>query len=529
MQEYLYEFFILSMRCSLIGLPLALLFHYKPLWIPSKTIAFLWTLLFLRMWIPFTTLLPILPPDSISVGSIPVLDELFLETSKANVPERVSSLNSSNLESLPPLEENALYPISKPQIKTAQILIGIWFVGAIGFFISFAINLLRIQFTIRNSAPIKPGKALRLFEECKLRIGVDKAVMLLVSSRNLPTGVYGAFSPNVIISQKSLDRLAPEVLEFVFFHELSHVKRRDSLVNALVLPLCYLNWFNPLIWLWYRYFRDSIELACDELALQGPQAPDPAEYGLFLLDMHKLDPGVRKETVGSVGLFGSRNKTKLKRRITTISQFTQERRFGAGLSIAALGILGLVLATSHAQQTNEAIDLRPLPEGWFQTGSPELKSDYTLGIDANAEWVDPRSGYIKYTGTAETVEGFSTLMQSASPTEYLGKRVRFSAYIQSRNVSEKAWLWARTDVSNGRGTFDNCYDRALSGSKDWTLFEIVLDVPEDAFKMSYGLGLTGKGEAWMNGFTIEVVDNTVPSTDMHLTNKTPPQNLDFGD
>ena len=60
-------------------------------------------------------------------------------------------------------------------------------------------------------------------------------------------------------------------------------------------------------------------------------------------------------------------------------------------------------------------------------------------------------------------------------------------------------------------------------------YEIVLDVPEQADQISFGLLLTGKGQVWMDDLKFEVVGKDVPTTDGGLNQRIPkePTNLDF--
>jgi len=78
--------------------------------------------------------------------------------------------------------------------------------------------------------------------------------------------------------------------------------------------------------------------------------------------------------------------------------------------------------------------------------------------------------------------------------------------------------------------FDNMQDRAIKGTTDWRLYEVVLDVPEDATGIASGILLTGAGEVWLNGARFEVVGPDVAVTGSKNA-KTPdkPVNLDFAE
>jgi len=166
----------------------------------------------------------------------------------------------------------------------------------------------------------------------------------------------------------------------------------------------------------------------------------------------------------------------------------------------------------------------PAP-GWIAAGS--YPKDYDMGIDFTTVHSGKASGYMKCQ-VAES-QGFGTLMQTFRGSEYLGKRVRLSAYVKSEQVEEWAGLWMRVDGSNKPLSFDNMQNRSIQGTTDWQRYEVVLDVPESSVAIAFGVLLAGKGQVWMDDFQFEVVGSEVPTTDIPLDQHihTSPQNLSF--
>ena len=54
--------------------------------------------------------------------------------------------------------------------------------------------------------------------------------------------------------------------------------------------------------------------------------------------------------------------------------------------------------------------------------------------------------------------------------------------------------------------------RAIKGTTDWTRYEIVLDVPDEAQRLAFGILLAGGGQVWMDDLKFEVVPTTVKTT-----------------
>jgi len=89
----------------------------------------------------------------------------------------------------------------------------------------------------------------------------------------------------------------------------------------------------------------------------------------------------------------------------------------------------------------------------------------------------------------------------------LGKRVRYSGYIRTENITRGyAGLWWRVDGKTGVLAFDNMGSRGVTGTKDWERYSITLPVAKDATNINFGAILTGDGAAWFDGLKVELDD-----------------------
>ena len=162
------------------------------------------------------------------------------------------------------------------------------------------------------------------------------------------------------------------------------------------------------------------------------------------------------------------------------------------------------------------------PKGWFKAGSAPEK--YDMGVDAGAGRNGKNAATIK--STARRIWGFGTLMQSCDATKYLGKRVKMSGYMKSEDVDKSAGFWFRVDGPNKKRSlsFDNMYDRPVTGTTGWKKYEIVLDVPDSATQLAYGALISGTGQIWFENLEFEVVSESIPQTGRK---RDEPQNLNF--
>jgi len=183
----------------------------------------------------------------------------------------------------------------------------------------------------------------------------------------------------------------------------------------------------------------------------------------------------------------------------------------------AFGIILCVVLAPFATAAAE------LPAGWIRAGSHP--AEYDMGVDTATRRAGGKaSGFIK--ARAGELHGFGTLMQMTDPGEFRGRRVRLSGYVKSENVrSGWAGMWLRIDGKTPGEMlgFDNMQSRPIRGTTDWTRYEIVLDVPNEAAALAFGVLLAGDGQVWLDDLAFEIVPSTVKTTGMGRS----PQNLDF--
>jgi hypothetical protein len=166
------------------------------------------------------------------------------------------------------------------------------------------------------------------------------------------------------------------------------------------------------------------------------------------------------------------------------------------------------------------------PKGWFPAGSHP--KDYEMTIDRKVTHGGKASASLQSIAAAPA--GFGTLMQSFKADAHRGQRVRMSGFVRAKGVADWAGLWMRVDgTKNEMLSFDNMQERAVKGTSDWRKYEIVLDVPDAAEQIAFGVLLTGKGQLWLDDLKFEVVGKDVPTTGGPPKQRAPqgPKNLDF--
>ena len=164
-------------------------------------------------------------------------------------------------------------------------------------------------------------------------------------------------------------------------------------------------------------------------------------------------------------------------------------------------LLGLTLAMSQAIVVAGS---QPSITGWYLTGN--TKDSYLASLAASFAYDGFGSAYL---ASAEDVAGsnFGTLVQWIDARPFHGKRLKFSAYLMTADVTTGAALWMRIDGDDGQVlAFDNMSHRSsIRGDQAWSRHEVILDVPPNSMRIAYGVLLKGTGELWIDSVSIKTV------------------------
>lgn len=165
-------------------------------------------------------------------------------------------------------------------------------------------------------------------------------------------------------------------------------------------------------------------------------------------------------------------------------------------------------ATSVADQ-NKTVTVR-LPDGFIGNS---MENAYVVYSDS----IEKHNGRNVFTIKAIKPVEFATIVSNVRPEKSIGQRIKYTAWVRSKDVANWAGLWLRIDpadpVKSPNLGFDNMSNRPIKGTTEWTRHEIVLDVPEGAANIVYGALLDGNGQIWVDSMDIQITDKHTPRTD----------------
>jgi beta-lactamase regulating signal transducer with metallopeptidase domain len=352
----------------------------------------------------------------------------------------------------------------------------------------------------------------------------DRTDVELMSTISLSGPATLSWPSPLVLLPADLENEEPNEMAAVFCHELAHVSRNDFIWNVVTEILGVALFYHPAFHWMRRRIQETRELACDDMAAEVLSGRHLYARNLLSLTQKMLTAAAIPQPGCALGIFEGE---VLERRIMNLLKKPSQHPRLRAVSSAVFGCC-LVFATCALSasfglklvQAQSAAPANHAPSGWFLAGSKP--ANYQTGVDHAVVENGQPSAFLK--SAVPTTDGFGTLMQSISANEYAGKRVRLRAWVRSQDVADWAGVWMRVDKGSTSVAFDNMQNRPIKGDQSWETCDVVLDVPQNATGISFGVLLSKTGEVWMSDLTFEIVGNEVPTTNLTPNQAAPPPN-----
>ena len=125
------------------------------------------------------------------------------------------------------------------------------------------IRLMLAQRAIKHYQICNNERLNSTYTKCAAATTLKNVPTLYLGTLDNPICVTGVICPVIIMNERIIEQLTDNELSAVFFHELTHVKRKHALLERLYDYVCILNWMNPLSWIAKRNFSLHCETDCD--------------------------------------------------------------------------------------------------------------------------------------------------------------------------------------------------------------------------------------------------------------------------
>ena len=92
---------------------------------------------------------------------------------------------------------------------------------------------------------------------------------------------YGVIRPVILLP--SGQTISDEEMHIVLLHEWNHIRHFDALWQWVLVIICSIHWFNPLVWIMFALCRQDMELYCDYAVVQAMDAKERSAYAYLLI------------------------------------------------------------------------------------------------------------------------------------------------------------------------------------------------------------------------------------------------------
>lgn len=301
----------------------------------------LWLLVLVKLVLPTSLSLPWistgywLPVSPATAVQAPLADQWRVAYGSA-APESAAGMTAT------PIELTASATAWRP----AGMLFAGWLAGmaALGGYV--ARQGWRARRLVRAARPACAEVEQRL-EACRRQTGLRRSVGVRLSPSIGSPAVCGLVRPVILLPADLPDQLAPEALDAVLLHELTHLRRGDGWWHWLQTILQVGYWWHPLVWFANAHIRRLREQAVDEqvMALLGRAG---GVYAETLVQVARLASARPASALGMVGILESPSalKERVQRLLAHSPTGTGRLGFVNLLAIAAAGCVLLPMAGS---------------------------------------------------------------------------------------------------------------------------------------------------------------------------------------
>lgn len=327
MSGFIVSLTVLSVMFSVIG-SAAVLFRRRFLAGREGLMYPLWIFILAISVVPLRFDLPSIS-DTVSTGIAVVQTD---EESQNDNDTLVTSRHVMSIErgkmSFTARAGRALAILASKAETLSTVMFIIWLTGAAT---RFAITLSDCQQAEKllfiSSYDYKSNRMMRLLEECKADIGVKRRVRLRMLDSEIICSpcTTGCIRPVLYLEPgcKALDDMQ---LKCILAHELTHIKRCDTLLKLFTLFVSSVHWLNPVTKVVQKYVWEDCELACDYYVIRAYGNRISGIYMSAILDFAERF-SAQNRLIGAVGFSGgfffakSANAVFLKKRYANMKNY----------------------------------------------------------------------------------------------------------------------------------------------------------------------------------------------------------------
>ncbi|MBC5996550.1 M56 family metallopeptidase [Romboutsia ilealis] len=201
---------------------------------------------------------------------------IFISSIEVYLPFEVLNKRNNTLRSIAYISEN-----NGNIDDFFNLIFYIWIIGTVCVITNSIYKQIMFYKKMKNiKYKVEDENIIKILEKEKKNLKVKRNIDIFKVNGLSSPALIGFINNKIIIPNKDYNQ---EELKWILRHELIHFKRKDNLLKLLLIIASAIHWFNPLVKILNKYFKEQCELSCDEKVVEKFSVEEAKNYALVLV------------------------------------------------------------------------------------------------------------------------------------------------------------------------------------------------------------------------------------------------------
>ena len=201
---------------------------------------------------------------------------IFISSIEVYLPFEVLNKRNNTLRSIAYISEN-----NGNIDDFFNLIFYIWIIGTVCVITNSIYKQIIFYKKMKNiKYKVEDENIIKILEKEKKNLKVKRNIDIFKVNGLSSPALIGFINNKIIIPNKDYNQ---EELKWILRHELIHFKRKDNLLKLLLIIASAIHWFNPLVKILNKYFKEQCELSCDEKVVEKFSVEEAKNYALVLV------------------------------------------------------------------------------------------------------------------------------------------------------------------------------------------------------------------------------------------------------
>ena len=241
------------------------------------------------------------------------------------------------------------YPAARASTASGSVSwpVLLWMSGAVLVLLRVLTGRLLLIHAMRSARALQDERWMDLLEGLTRELGMRHTPRLMSMPGNVVPLAFGLLRPMILLPE-GCSQWAEARKRIVLLHELTHIRRRDSIWQLFANLTAAAWWFQPLAWFMCRRLRQESEHACDAQVLRA--GVRPSDYAAELVEIARTSRSGLLSRVATCVARKGELEPRLVRILAPQEQTRQARRVILCVSLTVAAAVTAPALTLHQNE-----------------------------------------------------------------------------------------------------------------------------------------------------------------------------------